>query len=547
MKDLLRVLLFDEVEVSKTLLPSLRGGKQSSVNPVGICDDQTPFCLTEDLVECHHTDPLGTNNVPENGSRPNGRQLIDIPHQNEGGTGGDGPQHLVHEVRVDHGGLIQDDHISLQGVGLVPLKSPLLPSKFQQPMDGSGRAACRLAHAFGSPTGGSSQQDTGPNGLVDLDNGVNNGRLSGARTSCDHQNLVGYGTLDRLHLLGCQPHVALFLDPLDGLVRLNGTETLWRRAQTVQVLGNPSLRNEKSAQINRLSVPLCPWGPILDNDGALKGRALQGLFNGFPLHIQLSTTFLHQRFVGVEYMSFLGHLIQHVQDARLRPHGCVLLKTHLSRDGVGSLEADPGDVHGQTIGVLRNHRHGSLPILPVDLGGMGESHTVFLEKHHDASYLLLPGPRLLDHLQPFGADPFHACKILNAVVDHIQCLLPKGPDDAGRHHGSNPLDETRTQIPLNTPNGCGGPGAVAHNPELGAEPGMGLPDAFHLQHLAGRQGEQIAHNRNRFLGAGDHDLCHCIAALLVHIGDALDLSRQILGGGGEDGIGMTWRQIIHGR
>ena len=66
---------------------------------------------------------------------------------------------MVHQNGVDHGGLIHDQQVAIQRIFISALKSALLKTEFQQPVNGFGLPPGGFTQALGRPTGGGCQRD----------------------------------------------------------------------------------------------------------------------------------------------------------------------------------------------------------------------------------------------------------------------------------------------------------------------------------------------------------------------------------------------------
>ena len=126
---------------------------------MGIDDDQALLCLTKDLVQRHHRHDTGQDNVFENVSSPDRGKLIHVPHQYEGGPGRNGLHEVVHQDCIDHRGLVHDKEVTVERSFLVFLKSSLLNTVLQQPVNRFGLMTGGLTHPFGGPPGRGGQHD----------------------------------------------------------------------------------------------------------------------------------------------------------------------------------------------------------------------------------------------------------------------------------------------------------------------------------------------------------------------------------------------------
>jgi hypothetical protein len=74
-------------------------------------------------------------------------------------VGWNGFEEMVHQEGVDHGGLIDDDHICLKRIVLVFLKVTLMGRVFKEAMNGLCLPARCLIHSLGCPSCGSCKKD----------------------------------------------------------------------------------------------------------------------------------------------------------------------------------------------------------------------------------------------------------------------------------------------------------------------------------------------------------------------------------------------------
>ncbi len=96
-----RILSFPEIEIS---FPGCRRKIRDfpPVDSVGIDNDPTGFRLPEYLRERHHGKAFRGDDIAQHVSRPNGRELMDIAHQDKGRMHGNCFEKMVHEHSIDH-------------------------------------------------------------------------------------------------------------------------------------------------------------------------------------------------------------------------------------------------------------------------------------------------------------------------------------------------------------------------------------------------------------------------------------------------------------
>ena len=95
---------------------------------------------------------------------------------------------------------------------------------------------------------------------------------------------------------------------------------------------------------------------------------------------------------------------QREADAGARPDHGGLLDPQPGCDGVGRLEADPADITGETIGVLREDLDGFGAVGLEDPDRARRADTVRMQEDHDLADHLLIGPPSDDPLGALGAD-----------------------------------------------------------------------------------------------------------------------------------------------
>ena len=163
----------------------------------------------------------------------------------------------MHKGNVYHGHLINDNHICIQGILLVPVKmhsrasrsgsaglcgagngGSVLGSRGNQlkhPVDGPGLVSCGFGHPLGSPAGGSAQENFQPFFLKIADNGIDCGCLARTGSPGDNQKAASRSLENRLLLKRIQGNSLFFLQPGKG-----GAYFLLRRAAAdIQIMKHP--------------------------------------------------------------------------------------------------------------------------------------------------------------------------------------------------------------------------------------------------------------------------------------------------------------------
>ena len=207
---MIRVLSLQEEEVLALIVEN---DGLPPVDSVGIYHDIAGLRLAKDPIQPHGRKSPRINQIPQNVSRTNAGQLIDIADQNQAGLISDRLEQSVHEGNIHHGHLIDNDDLCLQGVELVALKSPQRLSllsraaaDLQETVDGFRLTSSRLRHALGRPTGrgGKLYIETLVQKIVE--HGSNGCGFPGPRPAGHQADPMANGCGDRLLLLGIQFH-----------------------------------------------------------------------------------------------------------------------------------------------------------------------------------------------------------------------------------------------------------------------------------------------------------------------------------------------------
>jgi hypothetical protein len=83
---------------------------------------------------------------------PDRRKLVDVANDQKGGPVRHRLHEGLHQHDIDHGGLIDNQQVTIERVVVAALEAAALGVDLQQPVDGLGLEAGRLGHAFGGAT-----------------------------------------------------------------------------------------------------------------------------------------------------------------------------------------------------------------------------------------------------------------------------------------------------------------------------------------------------------------------------------------------------------
>jgi hypothetical protein len=210
----------DQIEVAGLALG--RGERDLAlVDAVGVDDDPGAERLAEDLGQAHGRHRGGADQVGEHRAGADRGQLVDVPDDQESGSVRDRAQELVHQHRVHHRRLVDDQELGLQRVLGIALEAEGLGVELKQAMHRLGLDAGGLGQALGGAAGGRGQQDLDPLGCQDAQQAVDQGGLADPGTAGDDGHLVGEHGRDRVALGGREREPGLRLDPGEGLLRID--------------------------------------------------------------------------------------------------------------------------------------------------------------------------------------------------------------------------------------------------------------------------------------------------------------------------------------
>ena len=156
-------------------------------------------CLTEDACQAYNRDNSRQNNIPQDISRAHRRQLVHISYQNQAHPVRHRLQQAVHENRIHHGTLVDNQDISVKRMLLIALIA-LRRFKLQQTVNRFRLQPCHLTEPFCRSSGRRCQENLGAGCLKRPDNAHRRRALSGARSAGQYHNLAFYRGSYGIHL-----------------------------------------------------------------------------------------------------------------------------------------------------------------------------------------------------------------------------------------------------------------------------------------------------------------------------------------------------------
>ena len=139
-------------------------------------------------------------------------------------------------------------------------------------------------------------------------------------------------------------------------------------------------------------------------------------------------------------VTFVGQLVEGIEDTAAASSLIVLAVAHLSRDGVGSLEADAPDVIGEAVGIGLHLVDALLAISLVDLSSVGGADSIALKEDHHVLDVELLHPRVVDLLDTLGTDAVYLAEPLAVLLDDFESVHAELGDDEFRELWTDTLD-----------------------------------------------------------------------------------------------------------
>jgi hypothetical protein len=156
---------------------------------VGAPDDARSGGLPEHLGEAHDRHRARLDQIRENLSRANGRQLIHVPDEDHRSGARHRLQQLVRQRHVNHRALVGHQQITFERRFLVALELPIGWIHFKQPVDRLGFEPSRFRQPLGRPSGWRAQQRLHLFCTQDRQYRIDQCRLPDARPARDDQQL----------------------------------------------------------------------------------------------------------------------------------------------------------------------------------------------------------------------------------------------------------------------------------------------------------------------------------------------------------------------
>ena len=105
------------------------------IDSVGVGDNPAGRRLAENPFQSDHGEDAAFDDVPQDISGADGRQLVHVSHQDQPHRVGYGPEQGVHQDDVHHGALVRNEDVALKRMILIALIA-FRRLEFQQAVNG---------------------------------------------------------------------------------------------------------------------------------------------------------------------------------------------------------------------------------------------------------------------------------------------------------------------------------------------------------------------------------------------------------------------------
>ena len=210
----------DTVPLQKKEIPAFICQRNlfSFVNPMRIDNNIALLRLPENFLQADDREHLAGNQICQHLSGTHARQLIHVPDQNQPRPRADRLQQRLKQVDINHRHLIDDNHVRLQRIVLIPFKARLFaafrhrPGQLKHPVDCPRFVASCLRHPLRRSSGRRREVKIQPFSFKIPDNCVDRRRLTSARSTGQNQNAVADALQNRLPLQLVQHQSLLLLN-----------------------------------------------------------------------------------------------------------------------------------------------------------------------------------------------------------------------------------------------------------------------------------------------------------------------------------------------
>ena len=175
--------------------------------------------LAENIAQGDSRDAPAADEVGKYVARADARQLVGVADEHEAAARAQRREQRAHEGKVDHGRLVHDERVRLEGflfpLGEGDLSGLVVPCHTEHAVNGLRVAVTELAHALGGAARGGGEQNVQSHALEERDDGAHARRLARAGATGQQQQFFLCRKLNGLTLKRRILHALLALDFFD--------------------------------------------------------------------------------------------------------------------------------------------------------------------------------------------------------------------------------------------------------------------------------------------------------------------------------------------
>ena len=302
------------------------------------------------------------------------------------------------QADIHHGHFIDDDHIRVQRIFLVPFKmhalQPVLAGiavvflinrrsarKLQKSVDRLRLVSCRLRHALRCAARRGSQKNIHIFLLEIMDDRIDGGRLTRSRTSGDDKETIAHSLQNCLLLKLVQLDLLRLRDLFQALFHV----VLIDLRVEIQIMQHSRRIEFHIVELRRVDDPF----PILflHHQLLLHLEIHQMLFHMLRFNVQECRRIGKQLLLRQICMAVSRRLEQGVEKSAADPVIGVGKDTYFCRDLVRDLKSHPLDIVRQLVRIFLDHRVHSRTVMLIDLHCKVHGDPVLLKEHHGLTHI----------------------------------------------------------------------------------------------------------------------------------------------------------------
>ena len=447
-----------------------------TVNLMGITDNRTHLCLTENIFQTYNRHSARTDHILKHRACTHGRQLVHVTDENQTAAAGNCLKQMIGQADIEHRSLIDNNCFRIQRIAVILAEAQAVTRRlvFQQTMHRCRRMTGRISQPACSATGRRSQQNAAASLLQNVQNTLNDGCFTCTGTAGENENAMLQRSINRLTLCLCQRNTGITLPFGNNLIRINARHRLRLVTQLQQTACGLHLRRIQIFRIYQAYT-----AHFLRAQQILLHQAAENILHHGSVNRQRSCRFTHQQLLRHTGVSYACGLRQRISNACAQAFLAVMLHAHSHSNSVRSFKTYAGNILRQAIGILLNAGNRRSAVGCLQASCVTAAHAVRFQKHHQLAQTGKLAVRFTDSGSLFGADAAYLCQALGIASQNLQRIRSKGLHNSCRRHRPYTLHSAGSQKAFNACYRSWLQNLQCLYIKLSAESGMLNPVAFH--------------------------------------------------------------------